>query len=384
MSELFRSPERARQTGNNEFLLTPGPLTTSLTTKQAMLRDWGSRDKQFIELNARIRRALTLIAHGTSEHDCVPIQGSGTFAIEATLGTFVPGDGKLLVLVNGAYGARMVKIATYAGRDVDSIETPEDTPPDAKVLERRLIDDPSISHVAVVHCETTSGILNPVAEIAAVVHQQQRRLIVDAMSSFGAIDIDINKINCDALVASSNKCLEGVPGVGYAIVKSRALAECAGNAHSLSLDMHDQWQAMQGNGQWRFTPPTHVLAAFDSAITEHSDEGGVPGRYERYSTNCRLLIDGMCNLGFKTLLPDSLQAPIIVTFHMPADPAFVFNEFYDQLAARGYVIYPGKLTVAPSFRVGCIGQMQSQDIKDALRAVSEVLEKMKVKQCGPA
>lgn len=384
MSASEQRPPRATATGNDEFLLTPGPLTTSLATKQAMLRDWGSRDGQFIELNARIRRELIRIAGGTDAHDCVPVQGSGTFAIEATLGTFVPRDGKLLVLVNGAYGERMLKIARYAGREVVSLKTAEDVPVSAHALDEMLTSDSAITHIAVVHCETTSGILNPIAEVAEVVRRHNRRLIVDAMSAFGAIPINISELDCDAIVASSNKCLEGVPGVGYAVVKTSALEQCEGNAHALSLDLHDQYKAMQGNGQWRFTPPTHVLAAFDQAIREFVDAGGVQGRGGRYTSNCRILVEGMRELGFKTLLPDELQAPIIITFHMPADPAFVFEDFYDRLAARGYVIYPGKLTVAPSFRIGCIGQMYNEDLHDALTVIKDVLADMGVTQCGPS
>jgi len=377
-------PMRAGLTGNNEFLLTPGPLTTSLSTKQAMLRDWGSRDAQFIELNSRIRQSLIAIAHGSAAHDCVPVQGSGTFAIEATLGTFVPEDGKLLVLVNGAYGSRMVKIASYAGREVAALEVDEDCIVDSKELDAHLQSDQRISHVAVVHCETTTGILNPVVSVADVVRKHGCRLIVDAMSSFGALDINIEELGCDAIVASSNKCLEGVPGVGYAIVRKDALRACAGNAHALSLDLYDQWQAMEGNGQWRFTPPTHVLAAFDQALCEHGAEGGVAGRFARYDSNRRLLVDGMRALGFETLLSDDLQAPIIITFRMPEDAAFDFQTFYDHLAARGYVIYPGKLSIAPSFRIGCIGQLQSEDIAEALKIVEETIAIMGVEQCGTA
>ncbi len=371
---------RARLTGNGEFLLTPGPLTTSLTVKQAMLRDWGSRDRQFIELNARVRARLVEIAGGAGEFVCVPVQGSGTFAVEATLGTLVPRDGKLLVLVNGAYGARMMKIAKYLGRAALALECPEDQTPDLAALEKLLSEDKAITHVAAVHCETTSGILNPIAEIAALVARQGRSLLVDAMSAFGAIALDARALPCDAVMASSNKCLEGVPGMGYAVIRQSVLEGCEGNSHSLALDLYDQWRAMEANAQWRFTPPTHVLAAFDQAIGEHAAEGGVEGRHRRYAENCRSLIAGMRKLGFLTLLPDDLQAPIIITFHMPADPRFVFQDFYDRLAARGYVIYPGKLTVAPSFRIGCIGQLAKQDIEDALSVIGEVIADMGVSQ----
>jgi 2-aminoethylphosphonate-pyruvate transaminase len=383
MSDVLHAAGRAARTGNDEFLLTPGPLTTSLTVKQAMLRDWGSRDTQFIALNARIRERLVAIAGGERSYVCVPVQGSGTFAIEATLGTLLPRDGRLLVLVNGAYGERMMKIGKYLGRSAIALSCAEDRTPDLASLDALLAEDKVITHVAAVHCETTSGILNPIREIADIVAGHGRSLIIDAMSAFGAIPLHVQKVPCDAIVASSNKCFEGVPGMAYAILRQSALEACEGNAHSLSLDLYDQWRGLEGNGQWRFTPPTHVLAAFDQALAEFETEGGVPARNARYSENCRTLVDGMRDLGFETLLPDELQAPIIVTFHMPADPEFDFAAFYDRLAARGYVIYPGKLTVAPTFRIGCIGQLLKADLEAALAVIRETLDEMGVTQCGP-
>jgi 2-aminoethylphosphonate-pyruvate transaminase len=349
-----------------------------------MLRDWGSRDPAFIELNAEIRRRLVAMVGVGSDYVCAPIQGSGTFAIEATLGTLVPPEGKLLVLVNGAYGERMVKIMRYLGRETVKLTAAENETHDLDELERKLLDDPAISHVAVVHCETTSGILNPIEEIAAIVAQQPRVLIVDAMSSFGALALDVRALNAAAVVASSNKCLEGAPGMGYALIKRDVLERCDGNSHSLALDLFDQWRAMEESGQWRFTPPTHVMAAFHQALVEHEAEGGVAGRYRRYRENCDLLVGGMKALGFAPLLPEATQAPIIVTFHMPADPRFDFKLFYDRLAARGYVIYPGKLTVAPSFRIGCIGQVMPKDIETAVATIGEEILAMGVQNCGPA
>ncbi len=366
------------------LLLTPGPLTTSPTTKAAMQRDWGSRDTEFIALNARIRERLTALACAQSSHVCVPVQGSGTFAVEATVGTLLPRDGKMLVMVNGAYGQRIARICRIIGRACETIETPEDVPNDPHALDTALAADPTISHVAVIHCETTTGMLNPVEAMAEVVQRHGRALLIDAMSAFGAISLDAQHVRYDALMASSNKCLEGVPGMGYAIIRREAIEAAAGNAHSLSLDLHDQWKAMEGNGQWRFTPPTHVLAAFDRALVEHEAEGGVAGRGARYERNRRTLVEGMRGFGFETLLPDELQAPIIVTFHTPADPNFDFARFYDHLRRNGYVIYPGKLTIAESFRIGCIGQVHEDDIKGALAAVGQALDEMGVVNRAPA
>jgi len=364
------------------YLLTPGPLTTSDETKRAMLRDWGSRDTDFIALNRHVRERLVALAGGVGTHVAIPLQGSGTFAVEAMLGTFVPRAGKLLILANGAYGRRMAQMCRYSSRAHVVYETAEDMPPTPAEVARRLVEDPAITHVAIVHCETTSGILNPVAEIAAVVAKHGRRLLIDAMSAFGALPVDAREIRFDALAASANKCLEGVPGIGFVIAREAALAECEGNASALSLDLHDQWRAMERNGQWRFTPPTHVLAAFGSALEQHQAEGGVAGRGARYRRNCKILIDGLRGLGFETLLPEHLQAPIIVTVHTPADLRFHFERFYDSLREKGYVIYPGKLTVADTFRIGCIGALGEAEMRGAIEAIRRTLREFGVTQCG--
>jgi len=366
------------------WLLTPGPLSTTLETKKAMLHDWGSRDSKFIKINTQVCNALLDIANAAQTHVCVPLQGSGTFVVEATIGTLLPRHGKALVVVNGAYGRRMLKIIEVMGRACVTLETPEDTPPAVADIDTILTNDPDISHVLIVHCETTAGILNPVEAIAENVAKHRRKLIIDAMSAFGAIAIDAAQVSFDALMASSNKCLEGIPGLGFSIIRKATLEACEGNAHSLSLDLYDQWRAMEGNGQWRFTPPIHVIVAFHKAIEQFTAAGGVAGRYKRYAANCRLLIDGMSELGFQSLLSHNLQAPIIVTFKMPADPVFNFEIFYDKLKDRGYVIYPGKLTVAPSFRIGCIGNLGVIEIQGALAAVAAVMTDMGVANGAPS
>jgi len=373
----------ASETGD-PLLLTPGPLTTSASVKQAMVHDWGSRDQGFIAINKMVLEKIVELAGAQGTHVTVPVQGSGTFAVEAMITSFVPKSGKLLVVINGAYGQRAKKIAEIAGRAVATYETPEDTPPDLARLEKMLADDKAITHVFAVHCETTSGILNPIADLAALVKKQGRRLLVDSMSAFGAIEIDARSVHYDALAASSNKCLEGVPGLGFVVCRSSALAECKGNATTLVLDLHDQAEGFAKTGQYRFTPPIHVIVALGKAIEEHAAEGGVAGRGKRYRENAKVLIDGMRAMGFQTLLPNDLQAPIIITFHMPTDPKFVFQNFYDGLKDRGYVIYPGKLTVADSFRMGCIGRLYPDHMRGALAAVREVLDEMRVTNGGPA
>lgn len=379
-------PLRARaasETGD-PLLLTPGPLTTSRSVKQVMVHDWGSRDANFVAVNGAVRARLVEIANGGSAYTAVPMQGSGTFAVEAMLTTFVPRDGKVLLVVNGAYGHRAAKICAVAGRAHVVHETGEDTPPDLDRFEATLAADTTITHVFAVHCETTSGILNPLEKIAAIVAHRGRRLLVDSMSAFGALPVDARRLDFDALAASSNKCLEGVPGLGFVICRVEALQAAKGNATTLVLDLHDQWQALEKTGQYRFTPPIHVIVSLHQAIEEFLAEGGQKGRGARYAENCRALIDGMRALGFETLLPDWLQAPIIVTFRMPDDPNFSFQTFYDALKERGYVIYPGKLTVADSFRIGCIGRLNVGHMRGVLSAVREILAEMKVRRLAPA
>lgn len=362
-------------TPKEPLLLTPGPITTSADTKKKMLRDWGSRDRDFIALTQRVRDRLLQLAGGGETHACVPLQGSGTFGVEAMLGTFLPREGKVLIPVNGAYGARIAEIVTRMGRDCQTLALEETLPLDPAVIEEALASDPAITHVAAVHCETGSGLLNPIEEIAALTARHKRRLLLDAISTFGALPLDVGVLPCDALAASANKCLEGVPGVAFVIVRKDFLAASQGNASSLSLDLFGQWQALEKTGQWRFTPPTQVVAALDQALEEHAAEGAVKGRGARYRANCRALVEGMRELGFRTFLPDSLQAPIIVAFHSPQDKNFVFAAFYDFLREKGYVIYPGKVTTADTFRIGCIGKVGEKDIRGVVTAVREAMKK---------
>ncbi|MBT4670728.1 MAG: 2-aminoethylphosphonate--pyruvate transaminase [Rhodospirillaceae bacterium] len=370
---------------NEPLLLTPGPLTTSKSVKEAMLRDWGSRDGDFIELTRGVCESLVRIAGAdpaSGAYACVPIQGSGTFAVEATIDTMVPRNGRLLILINGAYGRRVQEICAYINRDCEILECAEDAPTPVDRLAEVLAADASITHVAAFHCETTSGILNPLPKIAQVVTAAGRKLIVDAMSTFGALPINAEALGLSGVIASANKCLEGVPGMGFAVLKTDDLADAKGNATSLSLDLHAQWQNFQNTSQWRFTPPTHVLAALAQAITEHEGEGGIAGRGRRYADNCRILRDGMAAMGFEALLPNDLQAPTIVTYHAPADPNYDFGAFYDALHAKGFAIYPGKIAKTNSFRIGCIGHIDGDDIRRALAAIAEILDEQNIVSRG--
>jgi 2-aminoethylphosphonate-pyruvate transaminase len=379
-----RSTQPAASETGDPLLLTPGPLTTSRRVKEVMVHDWGSRDATFLRINSEVLARLPEIVNGTGDYVTVPMQGSGTFAVEAMLTTFVPPGGTVLVLINGAYGQRAKKILDIAKRAVLVHETPEDTPPDLAAVERLLKATGAITHVFAVHCETTSGILNPISAIGALAQRYRKSFLLDSMSAFGALALDARAVRPDAIAASSNKCIEGVPGLGFVIARRAALEKTAGNATTLTLDLHDQWRNFEKTGQYRFTPPIHVIVSFHQALMEFFAEGGQPGRGKRYAENCRVLIEGMRTLGFEPLLPDNLQAPIIVTFRMPADPRFAFQAFYDALKERGYVIYPGKLTVADSFRIGCIGRLYPEHMRGALGAIRDILDQMGVTSLKPA
>ncbi|NJD87841.1 MAG: 2-aminoethylphosphonate--pyruvate transaminase [Betaproteobacteria bacterium] len=369
--------------GNDPILLTPGPLTTSLATKQAMLRDWGSWDAGFNAITGTIRRDLLEVIRGAGTHECVPLQGSGTFSVEAAIANVVPRDGKVLVPQNGAYCQRILKICRYLGRAHVALDIPEDRHPTGAMIDEALRADPSVTHVAQVHCETGTGILNPLPEIAEACARHGKGLVVDAMSSFGAIGIDVSKYPVDAVIAASGKCIEGVPGMGFVLVRREVLEKCQGNSHSLAMDLHDQWTYMQKTTQWRFTPPTHVVAAFRAALDQFLAEGGQPARGARYAANRDALIDGMAALGLRTFLPRTVQAPVIVTFHAPGDPNYSFKPFYEKVKQRGYILYPGKLTRVETFRVGCIGAIDANEMRNVVSAVAATLKDMGVSKMEP-
>ncbi|MDR0280689.1 MAG: 2-aminoethylphosphonate--pyruvate transaminase [Paucimonas sp.] len=362
------------------LLLTPGPLTTSARTRRAMMTDRGSWDRDFNQLTASLCEQLLGIINGHASHQCVPLQGSGTFAVEAAIGSLVPRDGKVLVLINGAYGQRLAKICQVLGRAYGTFQTAEDEPTTAAAVDELLRADPSVSHVALIHCETSTGILNPLAEIAQVVASHGKHLIIDAMSSFGALPIDAAQVPFTALIAASGKCLEGVPGMGFVFAENSALAAAEGNSHSLAMDLYDQHSYMKNTGQWRFTPPTHVVAALHEALLQYNEEGGLAARHQRYADNCTALLEAMADLGFRSFLPAQIQAPIIVTFHAPRDSSYQFKDFYERVKAKGYILYPGKLTEVETFRVGCIGCVTPDGMRAAVDAVAQVLREMNVNE----
>jgi len=370
-----------RLTGwKDKVLFTPGPLTTSRTVKQAMLRDLGSRDYEFIDLVKEIRNKLVeLCKAGPEEYTAVLMQGSGTFGLEAVVASTVPRNGKLMVIINGAYGRRISRIASVLGIEVVEVEFPENSVPDLGRIEAALEADSRVSQVCVVHCETTTGIVNPIEQIGRVVKRYQADYFVDAMSSFGAIPIDVGECGIDYLVSSANKCIEGVPGFSFIICKIGSLRRTAGYGRSVSLNLLEQYEGFETNGQFRFTPPTHALIGFRQALAELEAEGGVEGRAKRYQSNHKALVDGMRQMGFREYIRPENQGYIITSFLYPDDDNFHFEEFYERLNEKGYVIYPGKVSSAECFRIGSIGRIFESDIRDLLRAIRQTIGEMGVK-----
>ena len=357
-------------------LFTPGPLTTSPTVKAAMSRDLGSRDTEFIGVIRDLRNSLLQLA-GVSQADgweAVLMQGSGTFSIESVISSITPPDGKWLVIMNGAYGERILKIIERHGIAAEAIRCAENELPDLAAIAAAL-DEGGFSHVAGVHCETTSGIMNPIAEISALVKQYGCVYFVDSMSAFGGVEFDFGASQLDCLVSSANKCVQGVPGFGFALCRRELLESTEGRARTLSLDLTAQWHGLEGNGQFRFTPPTHTLLAFAQALRELEEEGGIPARAARYRANHAACVAGMRAMGFTEFVPKNLQGHIITSFLYPKDD-FDFNEFYDHLNDKGFVIYPGKVTEADCFRIGHIGHLFPEDTKALLAAIGEVAAEM--------
>lgn len=363
------------QVENDYLLLTPGPLSTSPTVRRAMDRDWCTWDEDYnLGVVTPIRQKLVRLASETSSEDytCVLMQGSGTFAVEATIGSVLPADGKLLVLANGAYGRRLAQIAERLGIDHLVHDSCELEPPDPASLERALAADSGITHVALVHNETTTGMMNPLEALAPIVKRHGRLLLVDSMSAFGGVPLDMAELGIDYLVSSANKCIQGVPGFGFIVCRRTELQRTRGWARSLSLDLYDQWESMEaGGGKWRFTSPTHTVRAFYQALAELEEEGGVAARHRRYCENQRRLVEGMEGLGFVCVLPRDCQSPIITAFCDPQHPDYDFGGFYARLKERGFVIYPGKVSGVDSFRIGTIGHVFPQDIDRLLVAVGQ-------------
>lgn len=367
------------------YLLTPGPVTTSRAVREAMIADVSPNSAATIAMVAAIRRYLVDLVNGGAAYECIPFPGGGTASCEAAFQTLIPkADSRVLVVENGYYGGRLCQILAGIGVDVVRLELPMLPPPMADDIEDALDAHPGISHLTVCHCDTGTGVLNPIEEIAAVCRRRGVKLLVDAVASFGAFAIDAPALDLEAIMISPNKCMQGVPGIGFTIVKRSALEAAKGRAPTFMFDLHGQWTFMEETGWFRTTPPTHVLLAFAKAVEEHKAEGGVAARNARYRRSWRRLVDGLRQLGFKTLLPDRYASPIIATFHDPDDPRYSFAAFHAAMERRGFVIFPGRLTAAHTFRIGCMGDITEEDMSLVIAAVRDSMEELGVESTAPS
>lgn len=370
------------RSADDPLLLTPGPVSVSMTTKQVMLKDRASGGDEFhADLNLA-RDYMVRLVNGAGAYTAIPIPGSATYANEAVIASLVPPGGKLLIHTNGVYGDRLIEICAHVGVPYAAIRTQPFVPPTAEQFEAAILTDPAISHVFVVHCETSTGVLNPVEAVAEICKKHSKGLLIDAVASFGAMPLDAKLLGFQAVTVSSNKCMQGVPGIGWSVVQKTALENNRGNCKALVLDLWDQNQHMDRTDAFRFTPPTQVLAAFAQACREHAAEGGVAARGARYAANWRRLVDGMRQMGFSTVVPDGFASPIVATFHNPGHPNFSFQKLFEGMKARGFIIFPGRLALADSFRIGCMGAVTEEDIAEAMLAISDSMRDMGVPGFG--
>jgi 2-aminoethylphosphonate-pyruvate transaminase len=367
---------------SDPLLLTPGPVSISMSTKMVMLKDRASGGAEFQADIQYVRDYLVGLVGGQGAYTAIPLPGSATYANEAVIAALVPPGGKLLIHTNGIYGDRLIEICAHTGKSFSTIRTPPFTPATPEQFEAALQADPAITHVMVVHCETSTGVLNPLEAVADICRRYSKGLFIDAVASFGACEIDAKRLGFQAVTISSNKCMQAAPGIGWSVVQKTALENAKGNAPSLALDLWDQNQHMDRTGVFRFTPPTQVLAAFAQACREHEQEGGSPARLKRYSRNWRRLVDGMRQLGFVTVVPDQFASPIVATFHNPSDPAFSFDKLFEGMKQRGFIIFPGRLALADTFRIGCMGEVTEEDLAQAVSAIAETMEEMGVRGLG--
>ncbi|MCL1829890.1 MAG: 2-aminoethylphosphonate--pyruvate transaminase, partial [Oscillospiraceae bacterium] len=360
-------------------LLTPGPLTTRYSVKHAMLTDHCTWDDEYKAITASIANDLTKIAVGdeSSEYVTILLQGSGSYAVEAMINCLNDKDDRILFLVNGEYGRRMVRMADNAGCSYELLNFEDTEAIDCKIVDNTLRNNPGINSVIFVHCETTTGIINPLKDIARLAKSYGKKVFVDAMSSFGAYEIDMKAFRIDGLASSANKCLEGLPGLSFVIVDRQIIEQSKGKATSLCLDLYEQYRSLyEEGGKFRFTSPTNILLALRQAIDEYMKEGGLPARRARYIKNHTTLVEELRKLDISPLIAADIQSYIITTFELKD---IEFTSFYEMLKNNGFIIYPGKLTTVPTFRIGNIGDVYPSDMKRLAEVIGDYLSSFAIR-----
>jgi 2-aminoethylphosphonate-pyruvate transaminase len=368
------------------LLLIPGPVTTRPEVRAAMALDIAPWDNETRASFARIKGRVLEIAGGHEPgHAALALQGCGHFATEAAVRSFVPTDGKLLVPLTGSYAERMLRLAREAGRQTAELPVPDGESVAPLSVAAALAADPAISHVGLVYSETSSGIVHDPVGVGRVVHAAGRRLLVDAVSAFGALPMDVSaQPELDAVWFSTNKCLEGLPGITFTIVRADRLEGTAGRAGSWSFDLADvHAHHLRGPGVFRFTPPAQVMASFAVALDLFDAEGGRAARLARYRTNADTLRAGIIRIGLSPTLPAAVQGPIILNVDAPDDAAWTLQGFVDRLKAHGFLISNFHNTAHPTFRVGCIGALTAEDMSRFVGAVDATLTAMGIRNRAP-
>ncbi|MGH7067700.1 MAG: 2-aminoethylphosphonate--pyruvate transaminase [Acetobacteraceae bacterium] len=364
-------------------LLIPGPVTTRPEVRAALTRDFAPWDLDFHPLYAGVRaRLLPIAGVGPETHACLPLQGSGHFVVEAALRTFVPHGGKVLVPMTGGYAVRLARLARESGHEVLQLPMGERERIDPVAVAAKLAQDPEISHLAFVYNETSSGIVHDAQAVSAVARGHGRRVIIDAVSAFGALPLDLSTMpEVDAALFTANKCLEGIPGLAFAISPRERLAGRVGEAQSWCLDLADIYVHAErnGTGSFRFTPPAQVLNALSVALDLFAAEGGREHRLARYQANLRTFADGIRAIGLSPYLPRALQGPVVFNVHAPDDPRWDLQSFVDRVKERGFVISNFFDTANPSFRVGLIGALGPEDYREAVAAIDAALKALGIR-----
>lgn len=362
------------------LLLIPGPVTTHPSVRAAAAQDYAPWDLDFRDLLAMVRERVLAIAGGQpGQHAVLPLQGCGHFAMEAAFRTFVAPGGTILVPLTGHYADRLVKLAIECGRRVVTLPVPPTERTDPAAVAAALAANPDISHLAIVYSETATGIVHDAISLAEAADRAGRRVLIDAVSAFGAMPLDMSRLPMvDSATFTSNKCIEGLPGVALTVARVDSLKAGAGRAGSWSLDLADVYAHGErvGRGTHRFTPAAQSIAAFAVALDRFDAEGGQPARLERYTANMRVIYDGALSLGLQPCLPPAMQGPIVVNVIAPSDPAWNLQAFVDNLKRRGILISNFYNTAEPSFRIGCIGAITPDDMRSAVRAIDEAMTEL--------
>lgn len=356
------------------ILLNPGPATTTRSVKEAqVVPDICPREQEFGDLLDGIRRDLVRIVHGEDQFVTILFGGSGTAAMEAVMSSVVPPGGRVLVVENGAYGTRFVEMAERHRIETVSFRMPYGEPPDLKALDALLSVNQGITHLFVIHHETTTGMLNPVSEIAATAARNGVSVVLDAMSSFAGLPIDLRRLGVDYLISSSNKCIQGMAGLSFVLCRRSLLVASRNHARTYYLDLLEQHLYFEKTRQTRFTPPVQTCYALRRAIDEYFAEGQ-GGRFARYRANWETLYAGLSNLGFRFLLPRQWESGILVAVREPDHPAYSFEDMHDYLYARGFTIYPGKGAREATFRLSILGDLSTTDVTAFLQALEAYLK----------